>query len=89
MSVKCQILVQISMSPNHYVFPLKDGMELCRGTLTVTQSPHLEQNPKVTFDVAFGESEILKGESLIPTFKRLLDVFNATIDIFRPSLIVS
>jgi hypothetical protein len=54
-------------------FPLKVGDKLC----TVPRA-EVEANMYFTFDIAFGESEALKGQRVVPT---LTDITNLVRDI--------
>jgi hypothetical protein len=68
--------------PGDRMFPLKIGDEL------FIDSPDAKVNEKMQFrfDVAFGEPQVLEGESLVETLYGMSDVVSNLISDFAPLL---
>jgi hypothetical protein len=63
--------------------PLKSGAELARGPEIRVIDDGVEMKPEFVLDIAFGEPEIVKGNSLVPTLEKLADSVQAVIKKFR------
>ena len=60
----------IAIRPADRLFPLKDGAAVLHhkaGTISA------DDNPTFTFDIAFGEGQIVDGEPVLPTLQELTD----------------
>ncbi len=68
----------IAIRPADRQFPLKDGAELFRAPML--DKAHM--NPQFTFEVAFGEGQVIQGEPIIPTLQEFIAVVQATIGRF-------
>jgi hypothetical protein len=66
------------LKPADYAWPLKDGTELFR-ICKNARKPHVDQNPRFTFQIAFGDAEIMKGEPLFPPLHQLADSIDVII----------
>lgn len=76
----------IGLRPADRQFPLKDGVELFRVPAQVRNDPmaQVHNNPQFTFEVAFGEGEVVKGEPLLPTLPQLAQFVEEFIELFPP-----
>ena len=66
-------------------YPLKNGAELLRLQFESSEEMYVQTN--FTFDIAFGEGEIVKGESLIPTLRQSVKLVESVMEPFRPLLV--
>jgi hypothetical protein len=62
-------VIPISIQPAAR-YPLRKGTELLAAPVEVFEQ---QANLQFTFDVSFGEPQVIKGEPLVPTLSRLLD----------------
>lgn len=62
------------------VFPLKDGTEILR-LAPEPDFPNLKINTKYqpTFEIAFGEGQIVDGEPIVPTLQRFLTIVSGVV----------
>ncbi len=67
----------VAIRPADRQFPLKDGAVLYRG-------PQMDMYPQFTFEVAFGEGEVVQGEPLIETLHELVQFVEGFIKLFPP-----
>lgn len=67
--------MKVGIKPADRQFPLRDGAELYRAPMTLKAS----MDPQFTFDIAFGEGEVVEGEPIIPALQELLKLTQATI----------
>lgn len=76
----------IGLRPADRQFPLKDGTPLFRVPVEGRSGPgaQMHNNPQFAFEVAFGEGEVVKGESLIPTLLELVQFVEGFIKLFPP-----
>lgn len=74
----------LSLSPEDRLFPLQDGEEVFRIMAAARSSDDL--NPQFAFDVAFGDGDIVQGESLVPTLQRIVEMVVQIMETFRPLL---
>ena len=67
-------------------FPLDDGTEIYRIPARLRDNPlaQMNMNPEFSFDVAFGEVEVVEGEPLIPTLDRLIQFVEDFVKLFPP-----
>jgi hypothetical protein len=73
------------VKPGNRVFPLKDGTELYR--LLASGRPGVVGNdPRFTFEMAFGEGEIFIDDPIFPTLRNLTKLVVTTINKFVPLL---
>jgi hypothetical protein len=75
----------IAIRPADRQYPLKDGAvlfvvsaEARRGSGT-----QMHNNPQFTFEVAFGEGEIVQGEPLVPTLHQLAQFIEGFVEPFK------
>jgi hypothetical protein len=78
--------VQIELSPTpqkvripaplDWSYPLKDGTELYR---IPKQASHFKDDPQFSFQIAFGDAEVMNGEPLLPHLHQLADLIDAII----------
>lgn len=74
-------LTQHALRPADRQFPLQDGAELFRSGIGPHVPPwarEMQENPQFTFEIAFGEGEVVKGEPLLPTLVQLTDAVEQT-----------
>ena len=69
------------VKPADFSWPLKDGKEIFR-IFKKDRGPYLDENPTFTFQIAFGDSEVMKGEPLLPPLHQLADLIDAIIKSF-------
>lgn len=69
------------LKPADYAWPLKDGTELFR-IMKQARDAHGDENPTFTFQIAFGDAEIMKGEPFIPPLHQLANLIDAIITSF-------
>jgi hypothetical protein len=67
-------------------FPLEDGTEIYRIPARLRDNPlaQMHMNPEFSFDVAFGEVEVVEGEPIIPTLHQLIEFVEGFIKLFPP-----
>ena len=67
-------------------FPLEDGTEIYRIPARLRDNPlaQMNMNPEFSFDVAFGEVEVVEGEPIIPTLHRLIAFVEDFVKLFPP-----
>lgn len=75
--------IQVALNPADRQFPLKDGAEVYR-IKAQALDPQVDMNPQFTFEIAFGEGEIVQGEPVLPTLHQVVNFVEKTIDIFAP-----
>ena len=46
----------------------------------------MAHDPKFTFEIAFGDDEVVKGEPMLPTLSNLVEFIATVIEKFRPAL---
>jgi hypothetical protein len=73
------------LKPADYAWPLKDGTELFR-IFKDSRSPQVDENPEFTFQIAFGDAEVMQGEPLLPPLHQLADLIDAIVLTFRSLL---
>jgi len=73
------LTMPIGIRPADRQFPLEDGDVLFRSSQGSSPKQELHDDPKFTFDVAFGEGEIIEGEPLLPTLVQFTDVVEAIV----------
>ncbi len=73
----------IAIRPADRQFPLKDGAEVFR-MATAVRGSDMDMNPQFTFEIAFGEGEIVKGEPLLETLHELVQFVEGFIKLFPP-----
>jgi len=76
----------IALEPSDRQFPLKDGAEIFR--VKAQARGRGDMDPKFTFEIAFGEGEIIDGEPLVPTLSKFVDVVAKLTEKFMPFLII-
>lgn len=77
------VSVPISIKPADRQWPLKDGAIVFKVT-NPGEGSELYKNTQFAFEVAFGEGEVVQGESLIPTLHQLVDLVEGIIEPFCP-----
>jgi hypothetical protein len=67
-------------------FPLEDGTEIYRIPARLRDNPlaQMNMNPEFSFDVAFGEVEVVQGEPIILTLHQLIEFVEGFIQQFPP-----
>jgi hypothetical protein len=70
----------ISLRPKDRCYPLKDGTTLYVIKAAARQPP-IDENPQFTFDVAFGEGQIVDGEPVVPALQQLTELVERVIAI--------
>ncbi len=80
-----RISAPLALRPADRLFPLKDGAEVYR-ILAAARGSEIDEDPKFTFEIAFGESQIADGEPLIPTLHQLVNLVDAILRQFEPLL---
>ncbi len=76
------VSMPIALKPADRLYPLKDGAELFRVPVDGREM-HMNMNPKFTFEIAFGEDEIIQGEPLIPALHELVQFVEGFVEPFR------
>ena len=74
---------RIRFKPADRQFPLKDGAELYRAPL---ESP-FEDEPQFSFEVAFGEGQILDGEPVIPALTQICEFVKVVCTTFETTIL--
>jgi hypothetical protein len=64
-------------APLKWSYPLKDGTELYR--IFKDDISDFEQDPQFTFQIAFGDAEVMNGEPLLPPLHQLANLIDAII----------
>ncbi len=86
LAIPPEVSMPIGLRPADRQFPLKDGAPLFRvpadGRTGVMGPMH--QNPKFSFEVAFGEGEVVKGEPLLETLSQLTQFIEGFVQLFPP-----
>lgn len=77
--------MRVSLRPADRSFPLREGAEVYR-VLAGNDLSQVDMNPQFTFEVAFGEGEVLEGEPIIPALHQFVSLVKATVEPFRPLL---
>jgi len=69
-----------------FTFPLEDGTEIYRIPARLRDNPmaQMNMNPEFSFDVAFGEVEVVEGEPIIPTLHQLIEFVEGFTKLFPP-----
>ncbi|OFW57589.1 MAG: hypothetical protein A2133_03400 [Actinobacteria bacterium RBG_16_64_13] len=75
----------LALKPADRQFPLQDGDEIYR-VLAAGRASHGNKYPDFTFEIAFGEGEIVEGEPLIPTLAQFVGLIEGVVEPFRPLL---
>src|SRR5262249_13899330 len=69
------------LPPVHFnseiIYPLTNGTELLR----VGQGVNVEDHINFTFEVAFGDGQVMKGDAVLPTLQQLIDFVERIIEI--------
>jgi hypothetical protein len=73
---------QIGIRPADRMFPLVDGAILFRIAAAAREGGPYDDNPKFTFDIAFGEGEVVQGDPVIPTLHQLCSTVEESIKLF-------
>lgn len=50
------------------------------------RDPNVAHDPKFTFEIAFGDDEVVKGEPMLPTLSNLVEFIANLIERFHPAL---
>ncbi|MEX0833417.1 MAG: hypothetical protein WD276_06035 [Actinomycetota bacterium] len=72
----------LNLKPADRLFPVQDGAELFR--IAAAGRDQVDMNPKFTFEIAFGEGEIVEGKPLAETLQKYVDVTKGVLQPFRP-----
>lgn len=77
--------LSIPINPADRLYPLKDGDEVFRIKAEARKSKF---QPKfdLTFEIAFGEGQIVDGEPLVPSLRQLIDFTKRIVEIFERRL---
>jgi hypothetical protein len=78
--------VRFMLKPADLAWPLKDGTELYR-IFKATRDLHVDENPKFTIQIAFGDAEVMEGEPVFPPLHQLADLIDSIILNFDADLI--
>jgi hypothetical protein len=78
--------VRFMLKPADLAWPLKDGAELYR-ILKAARDLHVDENPKFTVQIAFGDAEVMEGEPVLPPLHQLADLIDSIILSFDVDLI--
>ena len=70
--------LRIILKHADYAWPLRDGTELFR-ILKQAREPNIDENPSFTFQIAFGDAEVMEGEPMFPPLHHLADSIDAII----------
>jgi hypothetical protein len=70
------------LSPGNRMFPLKAGDELFRGR----PDDEADEDLEFRFDVAFSESQVIEGESILETLHQMADLVGNIVATFKPLL---
>jgi hypothetical protein len=74
----------IALKPADRQYPLQDGAELLRIMPAARTSANM--TPQFTFELAFGEGNIVQGEPLVPTLQQFAVTVQDVVDSFRTLL---
>lgn len=78
-----EVSVPIGLRSSNRQFPLEDGAILYKVPFgTRNDLPQMNNNPQFSFEVAFGEGEIVQGEPLIPTLHQLVEFVESFVALF-------
>jgi hypothetical protein len=77
--------VRFFLKPRDYAWPLKDGKEIYR-IFKGARELHVDENPNFTFQMAFGDAEVMKGEPMLPPLHQLADFIDSIIRSFDVDL---
>ncbi len=76
-----EALGKIILKPADRLFPLKEGDDLYRYPLSMSKP---EKEPQFSFDVAFGQGEVVEGEPLVETLNDLIGATEQTVELCAP-----
>jgi hypothetical protein len=71
-----------ALNPADRQFPLQDGVEVFRVKAAAKKNTTIQHDWKFTFEIAFGEGEIVQGEPVLSTLQHLIDFTERVINIF-------
>ena len=73
----------IAISPADRQYPLKDNAEVFRVRASArTPDSKFASDYQFSFEVAFGDGEVVQGEPVVPTLQQLINSVEGIIDIF-------
>ena len=75
--------MRFDIKPADRQYPLEDGTILFRINAGAERN-EMNMNPQFSFDVAFGDGQVVKGEPILPTLQQLADFIEGIINPFRP-----
>jgi len=80
----------IAIRPADRQYPLKDNAEVMRVKAAArTSDSKVDPDYQFTFEVAFGDGEVVQGEPVLPTLQHLIDYVEDVIDIFDRNIFSS
>jgi hypothetical protein len=77
--------IALGVRPADKLFPLNERQEVFK-VVSAARVPNVTHNPKFTFEIAFGDDEVVKGEPMLPTLSNLVEFVSNLIEKFRPLL---
>ena len=77
--------ISLPFAPKKPIYPLKDG-DVIASSKHFSGGPHKE-NLDAAFSIAFGEGQIVDGESVIPTLQQFIDFVERVIGIFAKHIL--
>jgi hypothetical protein len=76
----------LALRPANRAYPLKDGTPVFTIKAAARQNQAIDDNLKFTFEVAFGEGQIVDGRPVLPTLVQFVQFTEQTLDSFRRHL---